>query len=430
MVITLPMYRKVQSLLDTILSATRENLTGVRVIRAFGMEETEKREFNEKNSALNAMQKFVGGISALMNPVTFVIVNTATLCLLYTGAVRVDEGIITRGQVVALVNYMSQILVELVKLANLIVLLTRAMSCSQRINSVLMMEGREEELMVDEHPFINEDEPADGLWGEAKAGGASVEFKNVWFAYHDTGHQDEKTDPEGSIDQDERYALKDVSFSAGSGEIIGVIGGTGSGKSTIACLIPGFFYPDRGQVLVDGKCTEDYGLRDLRASVGIALQKSVLFSGTIRENLLWGSPTATDDELVAALKSAQAWEFVKDRRGQLDAILSQGGRDLSGGQKQRLNIARALVGDKQIVILDDSSSALDYATDAALKKEVRSLSKEKGTTVFIISQRTASISHADRIIVLDEGRVAGTGTHDELLESCPEYREIHESQTH
>ncbi|MBR6328720.1 MAG: ABC transporter ATP-binding protein [Lachnospiraceae bacterium] len=406
MVITMPMYKKAQAMLDSLLGTTRENLTGVRVIRAFAMEKEERAVFNDRNEALNSMQKNVGRISALMNPLTFVIVNAATLILLYTGAVRVDEGVISRGSVVALINYMSQILVELIKLANLIVLITRAMACADRIKKVLEIEGDEEELSLQEDPF-NESSLSTG----AKKG-IGIEFRNVGFSYNP-----------GADEQ----ALSDISFSAPPGATVGIIGGTGSGKTTLVNMIPGFFFPTQGEVYIDGTSTTDMPLRQLRSLCGTVLQKPVLFSGTIRENLLWGG-SATDEELTEALKTAQAWDFVKNRKGGLDCELHQGGRDLSGGQRQRLSIARAIVSKPPVIILDDSSSALDYATDAALRGALARLHEEYAPTVFIVSQRTASLQHADLIVVLDEGRIAGMGTHDELLAGCDEYREIYDSQ--
>ena len=464
MLITIPMYKKVQSLLDRVLAVSRENLDGVRVIRAFGMEEDERVSFDEKNEALNHMQKFAGRISALMNPLTFVVVNCATLLLLYTGAVKVDTGVLTRGQVVALVNYMSQILVELVKLANLIILLTRAFACEARIEAVLAESSDEQEVFEQEEPFEPDEKFDQGEMsgtGEAASGkrhksekrhnsdkrhnsgkqhdsnkrhtnekkhasgkkpaaaakdskeGALIEFRDVSFSYHEGAEK----------------ALSDISFTARPGEIIGIIGGTGSGKSTLAGMIPGFFFPTEGDVLIEGKPSSEHSLEELRSMTGIALQQALIFTGTIRENLLWGSPEASDEELRRALMTAQAWDFVEKRPGALDASLKQGGRDLSGGQKQRLNIARAIAGDPRIIILDDSSSALDYATDSALRSALRELSDRYSPTIFIISQRTASVRSADRIIVLEEGRMVGDGDHDSLMESCPQYREIHESQS-
>lgn len=403
MFITMPMYRRVQEALDSVLGRTRENLTGVRVIRAFAAEESEISGFNSQNGRLYDLQMSVGRISALTNPVTFIIVNAATLVLLYTGAVRVDEAVITQGELVALVNYMSQILVELVKLANLIVTITKALACAARIESVLdtnegMADGDLTEAAFSDSPDV-----------------PRVEFEDVSLSY---GGGEE--------------ALSEISFKAGRGETIGIIGGTGSGKSTLVNLIPRFYDASRGIVRVDGADVRSLHIETLRSRIGIVLQKAALFSGTVAENLRWGNEHASDEELIEALKLAQAWEFVQAKEGVLEAEISQGGKNLSGGQRQRLCIARALVKKPDILILDDSASALDYATDAALRhgisSMVASIELNNRPTVFIVSQRTASIQHADRIIVLDDGRAVDIGTHEELLSRCGIYREIHESQ--
>lgn len=393
MIWTMPLYRRVQGALDKVLGLTRENLTGVRVIRAFCLEEQEQTHFREKNERLTDMQKFVGKISGLMNPLTYIIVNGAVVVLLYTGAIRVDQGIITTGAVVALVNYMNQILVELVKLANLIINITKSVACGNRIQSVLeipssMKNGSDTNLArVDE-----------------------VVFDHVGLTYAQAGTE----------------SLTDIDFSAKAGQTIGIIGGTGSGKSSLVNLIPRFYDATAGAVKINGKNVKDFDLETLRKMVGIVPQKAVLFKGTIEDNLRWGKKDATEEELWEALETAQAAEFVRERADGLQAKIDQGGKNLSGGQRQRLTIARALVGHPGILILDDSASALDFATDAALRKALREM---KGNPiVFIVSQRTSSIRHADQIIVLDDGMVAGIGTHQELLENCPVYQEIHYSQ--
>ncbi len=393
MIWTMPLYRRVQGALDKVLGLTRENLTGVRVIRAFCLEEQEQTHFREKNECLTDMQKFVGKISGLMNPLTYIIVNGAVVVLLYTGAIRVDQGIITTGAVVALVNYMNQILVELVKLANLIINITKSVACGNRIQSVLeipssMKNGSDTNL-----------DRAD-----------EVVFDHVGLTYAQAGTE----------------SLTDIDFSAKAGQTIGIIGGTGSGKSSLVNLIPRFYDATAGAVKINGKNVKDFDLETLRKMVGIVPQKAVLFKGTIEDNLCWGKKDATEEELWEALETAQAAEFVRERADGLQAKIDQGGKNLSGGQRQRLTIARALVGHPGILILDDSASALDFATDAALRKALREM---KGNPiVFIVSQRTSSIRHADQIIVLDDGMVAGIGTHQELLENCPVYQEIHYSQ--
>ena len=393
MIWTMPLYRRVQGALDKVLGLTRENLTGVRVIRAFCLEEQEQTHFREKNECLTDMQKFVGKISGLMNPLTYIIVNGAVVVLLYTGAIRVDQGIITTGAVVALVNYMNQILVELVKLANLIINITKSVACGNRIQSVL------------EIPSSMKNGSDTNL-----ARADEVVFDHVGLTYAQAGTE----------------SLTDIDFSAKAGQTIGIIGGTGSGKSSLVNLIPRFYDATAGAVKINGKNVKDFDLETLRKMVGIVPQKAVLFKGTIEDNLRWGKKDATEEELWEALETAQAAEFVRERADGLQAKIDQGGKNLSGGQRQRLTIARALVGHPGILILDDSASALDFATDAALRKALREM---KGNPiVFIVSQRTSSIHHADQIIVLDDGMVAGIGTHQELLENCPVYQEIHYSQ--
>lgn len=397
MILTMPMYRKVQANLDRVLGSTRENLTGARVIRAFNKEQEETEHFEKENAALADMQLFVGKISALTNPVTYIIINAATIILLYTGAVRVDEGSITQGEVVALVNYMSQILIELVKLANLIITITKALACANRIESVFEMQSSME---WKEAPESN---------GKAE-GDLSVEFDHVSLTYAGAGAE----------------SLTDIDFRAKRGQTIGIIGGTGSGKSSLVNMIPRFYDATKGKVRVDGRNVKDYSMEELREKIGVVLQKAVLFQGTIRENLLWGKGDATEEELWQAVETAQAREFVEQKEGKLDAPVAQEGRNLSGGQRQRLTIARALVGHPDILILDDSASALDYATDAALRKAIKELEGEM--TVFIVSQRASSIRYADQIIVLDDGCMVGIGTHEELLQSCEVYQEIYYSQ--
>ena len=396
MMITMPLYKKVQAYLDRVLGTTRENLTGARVIRAFNKEQEEIDSFEEKNSALANMQLFVGKISALTNPVTYVIINVATLVLLYTGAVRVDAGTITQGEVVALVNYMSQILIELVKLANLIITITKALACANRIESVFEIQsGMEWEQKTENKPQEKE---------------YVVDFNHVSLTYAGASAE----------------SLTDIDFKVKKGETIGIIGGTGSGKSSLVNMIPRFYDATRGQVRIDGKDVREYSMEELRQKIGVVLQKAVLFQGTIRENLLWGKTDATEEELNRAIEIAQAKEFVDQKEGRLDAMVAQAGKNLSGGQRQRLTIARALVGNPEILILDDSASALDYATDAALRKAIRGMGKDM--TVFIVSQRASSIQYADQIIVLDDGEMVGLGTHEQLLENCEVYQEIYYSQ--
>jgi len=408
MLVSIPLYKKVQAALDKVLGITRENLSGVRVIRAFSREEEEVEMFVGYNTSLMHIQNFVGRISALMNPVTYIIVNAATIVLIYTGAVQVDEGILTQGEVIALVNYMSQILVELVKLANLIITVTKAVACGNRIQTIFeqpsgMKVYTEEEAREAAHT-VQTDNPAE----ESKT--AKVVFEHTNLCYPGAGAD----------------SLIDIHVAVKKGETVGVIGGTGSGKSSLVQMIPRFYDATAGRVLVDGKDVKTYQPEVLRDKVGIVPQKAVLFSGSIRENIRWGKEDASDEEIWKALSAAQAKDFVEDKEGGLDFVVAQGGKNLSGGQKQRLTIARALVMQPEILILDDSASALDYATDAALRKSIKELDSDM--TVFIVSQRTASVLHADKIIVLEDGEIAGIGTHTELLETCPVYREIHESQ--
>lgn len=396
MLASIPLFDKVQRNLDQVLGTTRENLTGVRVIRAFGKEDHEIERFDGQTDALRKIQMTAARISALMNPFTYVIINGGLIVLIYTGAVRVEMGILTQGQVVALVNYMSQILVELVKLANLIITVTKAVACGNRVQSIFTIpagpESRETERKV---------QP-----GEK----GTVDFEGVSMKYHEGGEE----------------ALTDITFHAKKGDTIGVIGGTGSGKTTLVHLIPRFYDIEAGSVRVDGVDVRDYDLTELRDKIGIVMQKAVLFQGSIRENLLWGNENASDEELWQALKISQAEEFVLQKEGGLDAPIEQEGRNLSGGQKQRLSIARALVKKPEILILDDSASALDYATDAKLRKAIKEMPGE--TTVFIVSQRASSLMHADLIIVLDDGCVAAMGKHEQLLENCEVYQEIYYSQ--
>lgn len=421
MAVSIPLYRKVQERLDKVLGITRENLTGARVIRAFHKEEEEKARFEEGLERLTFMQNHVGKISAFMNPVTYAIINGATIVLLYTGAVQVDVGILTQGEVVALLNYMSQILVELVKLANLIVLLTKAVACGNRVESILEIPSsmpKNNTLWKEESQTVaktgkakSQDELA--LDKKGKDAGFEipvVQFSHVGLAYQGAGAE----------------SLSDIDFSVNRGETIGVIGGTGSGKTSLVHLIPRFYDATRGEVLINGRNVKEYSLEELRQKVGIVMQRAVLFQGTIRENLRWGKEDASDQELYEALEVAQAKEVVEGKEGKLEAFVEQGGKNFSGGQKQRLTIARALVRKPEILILDDSASALDYATDAKLRKAIRKM--EGNPTVFIVSQRTSSIQHADKIIVLEDGEIAGMGTHEQLLKDCGVYREIYESQ--
>lgn len=392
--VTIPMYQRVQSSLDGVTAATRENLNGVRVLRAFRKEPEEVEGFSRKNQFLNRLQLRVGRISNLLNPGTYVILNLAVVALLYTGAIRVNAGALTQGQLVALYNYMSQILVELIKFANLIITMTKAAACGNRIQDVFSVQPGQ---------ISGTCRPKGELRGQ-------VEFRHAAITYQKAGAE----------------ALSDVSFLARPGQTVGIIGGTGSGKSTLVNLIPRFYDATRGQVLVDGVDVQDWDMEALRRRIAVVPQKAVLFRGTIRSNLLWGREDATQAELQAALSVAQAMEIVQGKEQGMDAVVEQGGRNLSGGQRQRLTIARALVRDPEILILDDSASALDYATDARLRKAIRA--HDANVTVFLVSQRAASIQYADQILVLDDGALVGQGTHAELLESCPVYQEIYYSQ--
>lgn len=394
--ITSPMYKTVQSRLDAVTGATRENLSGVRVVRAFGREDAEEENFVQQNGSLNAMQLKVGRIAALMNPLTYVVVNLGIIGILYFGANKIGSGALLSGDVVALVNYMSQILVELVKLANLVVLLTRAIASMGRVSQVLDTPST---MAFPEKP-VSADAASD----------VAVAFDHVSLRYQGAGAE----------------SLSNVTFTAKKGQTIGVIGGTGSGKTTLVSLIPRFYDATKGQVTLLGQPITAYSKEELNRHVAVVMQKAQLFKGTIRSNLLWGNENATDEELWHALSIAQSEDFVRQKPGKLDDPVEQGGRNLSGGQRQRLTIARALVGQPDILILDDSASALDYATDAALRKALRTLPAE--TTLFIVSQRTSSLRHADQIIVLDDGHVVGIGKHDALMQTCEVYREIHESQ--
>ena len=394
MIITIPLFRRVQASLDKVLGVTRENLTGSRVIRAFNKEQEEIADFDESNERLTDVQLFVGKISALMNPLTYIIINAALVILIWTGAIQVNIGKISQGEVVALVNYMSQILVELVKLANLIITVTKAIACGNRVQSIFEMETS----MVDGNGSKKEDT------------GYTVEFRNVSMRYKGAGAD----------------TLTGIDFKAKPGDTIGIIGGTGSGKSSVVNLIPRFYDVTEGQVMVDGMDVREYKITDLRDKIGIVPQKAVLFAGTVRSNLAWGKEDATEEEMQQALAVAQAAEVVDKKDGKLDAEVEQGGKNFSGGQKQRLTIARALVKQPGILIMDDSSSALDYATDAKLRQAIHNMPNRP--TVFIVSQRAASIMYADKIIVLDDGTVAGIGTHEELLKDCSVYQEIYYSQ--
>ena len=398
MLMTMPLYKKVQAHLDQVLLVTRENLTGARVIRAFNKEEDEKRRFEENNQLLTRAQKFVGSISGLMNPLTYIVINGAVIVLIYTGAVRVNIGELTQGQVVALLNYMSQILVELVKLANLIISITKALACANRIQSVF-----EEKPDMQDGTLVWK---ADSYEKQIPR----VEFDHVSLTYQGAGAE----------------SLSDISFKAYQGQTIGIIGGTGSGKSSLVNLIPRFYDATRGEIRIDGRNVKEYQMDSLRERVGMVLQKAVLFKGTIGANIRWGKEDATDAEIEEALEISQAKEFVDSKKEGLNFKIEQSGRNLSGGQKQRLTIARALVKKPEILILDDSASALDFATDAKLRKAIREMKEQP--TVFIVSQRASSIQYADQILVLDDGELAGAGTHRELLENCPAYQEIYYSQ--
>lgn len=397
---TIPMYKKVQSKLDQVLGITRENLTGVRVIRAFHQEAKEEERFRENNEALSAMQIFVGKISACMNPVTYIIVNGAIIALIYTGAVQVNIGNLSQGEVVAIINYMNQILVELVKLANLIVTMTKALACADRVASVFEIGadaayvGAQNQKLADK---VDKSAPF-------------LDFKHVSLTYQGAGAP----------------TLQDMNFTVNRGDTVGIIGGTGSGKTSLVNLIPGFYPATEGEILLEGRDIRTMSDEELRGRIGVVPQKAVLFKGTIRSNLQWGKPDAAEEEMWKALELAQASEVVDGKPGKLDATVAQNGKNFSGGQRQRLTIARALVREPEILILDGSASALDYATDAKLRAALRTL--ENKTTTFIVSQRASTIRHADKIIVLDDGEIAGVGTHDELLKDCTVYQEIYYSQ--
>lgn len=430
---SIPLYRKVQNRLDGVTGLTRENLTGVRVLRAFCKEDEQVEEFGQRNQKLTDTQKFVGKISALLNPVTYVIVNAAIIALIWVGAIRVDMGILTQGAVVALYNYMAQILTELIKLANLIINITKAVACGNRIQAVLEVEpsvtdGEQRETVMnwtDEMKnkaaarMAEADENVVGVFvinqqkeDNTEIPSSVVEFRNACLRY--PGASDE--------------ALSDITFSVKQGETVGVIGGTGSGKTSLVNLIPRFYDCYQGAVLVNGIDVKEYKLETLRELIGVVPQKAVLFSGTIRENMQWGKKDAAEQEIYEALSLAQVGDVIEKKEKGLDSLVEQGGKNFSGGQRQRLTIARALVKQPEILILDDSSSALDFATDAALRKAIAGMQPKP--TLFIVSQRTSSIRHADRIIVLEDGRAVGIGTHEELLQCCEVYREIYESQFH
>ena len=407
MAASIPLYKKVQKQLDKVLLITRENLTGVRVIRSVCRQEHEKETFEEANSSLMNLQVFVGRISAFLNPVTYIIVNVALLALVWIGALQVDSGIITQGEVIALVNYMSQILVELIKLANLIINITKSLACANRINEVFDLEPSVKDIASD-----NTENTVQMVYTNSATSSAdeAVAFRNVSFAYG------------GS----KEYSLENIDFTVKKGETIGIIGGTGSGKSTLVNLLPRFYDVQEGEVLISGKNVKEFALADLRKKFGIVPQRAVLFKGTIKENIRYGKEDATDEEILKALETAQALDFVQKKKDGLDSFVEQGGSNLSGGQKQRLTIARALVSNPEFLILDDSASALDFATDAALRKAIRQ--NTENCTVFLVSQRATTIKDADKILVLDDGQLAGCGTHKELLSSCDVYREICLSQ--
>lgn len=397
--ITIPMFKKVQQGLDNVLLKTRENLTGARVIRAFCKEDEEIKSFNISNEALTNISKKTSKISALMNPITYIIINCGIAALLYTGAIRVDSGALTQGQVVALINYMSQILVELIKLANLIILVTKAIASGNRVWAIF-----EQKNSLNEVEYTTVDENYD------KYKDSAIVFDNVCLKY-------------GSSKEE---ALSNISFEVKRGETVGIIGGTGSGKSSLVNMIPRFYDATDGGIYVDGINVKNYRKEELRRKIGIVLQKAVLFKGTIKENIMWGNKEATIEDINDAIKIAQAVDVVEKKEKKLDEMVEQGGSNLSGGQKQRLTIARAMVRKPEILILDDSASALDFATDAALRKAIKNV--DFNPTVFIVSQRAASIMHADKIIVLDDGKAVGMGTHEELLATCDVYKEIYNSQ--
>lgn len=398
MLITMPMYQKVQGHLDRLLGVTRQNLSGVRVIRAFNKEQAERESFGRENDLLTRIQLFVGRISALMNPVTYIMINGALVALIWTGAVRIDMGTLKQGQIVALINYMSQILVELVKMANTIIMSTKCVACGNRIQALLEVESSLEDGSQSFEENGQEVTPA------------RVEFHHVSLTYKGAGGE----------------SLEDITFTAEPGKTIGIIGGTGSGKSSLVHMIPRFYDATEGSVRINGQDVKSYRMDDLRQHIGIVMQKAVLFHGTIRENIRWGAPEATDEQINEALELAQAAEVVAGKPEGLDYEIEQGGRNLSGGQRQRFTIARALVRKPSVLILDDSASALDFATDAKLRKALAGL--KSTSTIFIVSQRTSSIQHADKILVLDDGKLVGMGTHEELLENCSVYKEIYDSQ--
>lgn len=418
MLYTIPLYRKVQAALDKVLGITRENLTGVRVIRAFHQESVEEERFQQNNEKLAALQMFVGRISACMNPVTYVIVNGAVIVLIYVGAIQVNAGNLTQGEVVAIINYMSQILVELVKLANLIITVTKALACADRVAAVFEIQNEEEPSAAatgnvqpaGNVPSAGNVQQAGNVPSAAGKETPYLEFDHVSLTYQGAG---DKT-------------LHDMSFTVQKGQTVGIIGGTGSGKSSLVNLIPGFYPATQGAIRLEGKDLRQIPQQELRGRIGVVPQKAVLFKGTIRSNLLWGNPNATEEEMWDAIDTAQAREVVEGKQGKLDAQVAQNGKNFSGGQRQRLTIARALVRKPDILILDDSASALDYATDARLRMALRQASGD--TTTFIVSQRASTIMHADKIIVLDDGEIAGLGTHEELLKSCTVYQEIYYSQ--
>ena len=396
MALTLPLYKKVQKKLDRVLGITRENLSGARVIRAFNNEDEEEEKFFENNAELTSLQKKVGRISAFLNPLTYVIINLAIVALIYVGAVRVNNGDLSNGEVVALYNYMSQILVELVKFASLIITLTKSIACAKRVEAVFDIK--------------NSQQSAKSEGQDAGKRDVSVEFRNVGLTYKNAGAQ----------------TLEDISFSVSKGETLGIIGSSGSGKTSVIGLVPRFYDATVGEVLVDGKNVNNYDIEELRSKIAVVMQKTVLFSGTVRDNVRWGKKDATDEEIYEALEKAQVKNVIDEKGEGLDFVIMQEGKNLSGGQKQRISIARALVRKPEILILDDSSSALDYATDASLRKALKTLDKDM--TVIVVSQRTSSIRYSDKILVLDDGIAVGFGTHDELLEACEVYREIHNSQ--
>ena len=398
MLITMPMYQKVQEHLDRLLGVTRQNLSGVRVIRAFNKEQAERESFGRENDLLTRMQLFVGRISALMNPVTYIMINGALVALIWTGAVRIDMGTLKQGQIVALINYMSQILVELVKMANTIIMSTKCVACGNRIQALLEVESSLEDGSQSFEENGQEVTPA------------RVEFDHVSLTYKGAGGE----------------SLEDITFTAEPGKTIGIIGGTGSGKSSLVHMIPRFYDATEGSVRINGQDVKSYRMDDLRQHIGIVMQKAVLFHGTICENIRWGAPEATDEQINEALELAQAAEVVAGKPEGLDYEIEQGGRNLSGGQRQRFTIARALVRKPSVLILDDSASALDFATDAKLRKALAGL--KSTSTIFIVSQRTSSIQQADKILVLDDGKLVGMGTHEELLKNCSVYKEIYDSQ--